>query len=102
MSFSDYLNQIVLPHFKEAGVSEAQFRRNSDLKRFAGSLASNRKAHVITSRNDFLLSNGDIAWLQRTFGSRLTLLSRGGHLGGLANPKVHDLIDSKLKGLKGK
>ena len=101
MSFNDYLNQIVLPHYAQEGISEAEFRRQSDLKRSAPGLSTTSNAHVITSGNDFLMSPSDLAWLKRTFGGgRLSLLSRGGHLGGLANPKVHELIDSKLKHLK--
>ncbi len=102
-SFDDYLNEIILPHYAQEGVSGEQFRRESDLKRFAAGLRNTPNAHVITSSNDFLLSGADIAWLKRTFtGGRLKLLSRGGHLGGLANPKVHDLIDSKFSDLKQK
>ena len=101
MSFADYLNQIVSPHFSAEGVNEGTLRRESDLKRFALNIGSCSHAHVITSSNDFLMSADDLAWLRRSFGpSRLTVLERGGHLGSLANPQMHDLIDSKLKHLK--
>lgn len=101
MSYADYLNEIVFPHFRQEGISESQLRAESDLKHLAPGLANQACAHVIHSRNDFLLSATDLAWLRRTFGRRgLTLLNSGGHLGGLANPAVHDLIDSKLGPLK--
>lgn len=101
MSFRDYVEEIVLPHYAEEGVCASQFRSESMLSSLAPGLANCPAAHVITSSNDFLLSADDIAWLERTFGKRrLTLLDSGGHLGGLANPALHDLIASKLSPLK--
>ena len=101
IDFDQYLNEMVLPHYAEEGVTKAQFMRQSDLKQFASGLSRCSDAHVITSPNDFLLSGADVAWLKRTFtGGRLKLLSRGGHLGGLANPQVHELIGSKFSDLK--
>lgn len=101
LSYADYLEQIALPHFQQEGVSEAAFHAESNLKHLSPGLARCPQAQVITSRNDFLLSDSDVAWLQATFGTRrLTLLERGGHMGGLADPKVHDLIASKLAALK--
>ena len=101
MSF-EYLKEILLPHYGEKGITLQDFNHQCDLKHFAPSLSKCPQAHVITSRNDFLLSATDLAWLQRTFGGRrLTLLERGGHVGGvLSNRGVYDLIDLKLRDLK--
>ena len=103
MSFDQYLKEVLLPHYGRKGITAQDFNRQCDLKDFASSLSRCQQAHVITSRKDFLLSGGDLAWLQRTFGSRrLTLLERGGHVGGLlSNKGVHELLDAKLKDLKG-
>ena len=102
MSFDEYLHKILLPHYGEKGISLGEFHKQCDLKDFAAGLKHCSNAHVITARNDFLLAPGDVAWLQRTFGSRrLTLLERGGHVGGvLSNGEVYDLIDAKLRDLK--
>jgi len=101
LSFSDYLHRVVLPHYAKQGVSEERFRANSDLKRLAPDLGRCRNADVITSRNDFLLSPGDVAWLRSTLGPQhLTLLDHGGHLGGLSNEAMLDLVAAKLAGLK--
>lgn len=100
-SFGDYLNRILLPHFAGQGLTRSQFSKDCDLKGLGDRLSRCDKVNVITSRNDFLLSPGDVAWLQRTFGGeRLNLLDRGGHLGGLANPAFVDLVASKLAPLR--
>lgn len=101
LSYSDYLKRIVLPHYGEQGISAEAFNQQVDLKRFASELAQCDHAYMITSRNDFLLSDQDVDWLKLTFGEkRLTLLERGGHLGALSVPLVHDRIAATLESLK--
>lgn len=96
-SFEDYVEKMLLPHLDQRGVTRDRFVRECDLKRLGAQLGNSGKAEVITSRNDFLLSDQDLAWLQGTFtDGRLNLLPKGGHLGGLADPAFIELIASRL------
>lgn len=36
--------------------------------------------------DDFLLTTGDVAWMEQVFGDRALIFPRGGHLGNLYYP----------------
>ena len=46
-------------------------------------LAGSDKISVFHNRDDLMLSPGDLGFLRRTFGERMTLFPRGGHCGNL-------------------
>lgn len=101
ISFADYFKKFVIFSYRKQGVDTSGFERDGNLRYSAPELSRLPNTHVITSRNDFLLSAGDIGWLKRTFGAkRLVLLDGGGHMGALVRPEVHDLIASILLDLK--
>jgi len=103
ISFAEYYKTFVLPYYRNTGVDTSEFERDGDLVRGAPELARLSNIHIITSRNDFLLSPDHVSWLQRTFGpKRLTLLKQGGHMGAFADPAFHELLASKLADLKTK
>ena len=60
-------------------------------------LSWNPRIRVVTNRNDVILNPGDVAFLQRTFGSNLSLHDVGGHLGNLWQPKVQRALMDDLR-----
>src|SRR5947199_163856 len=92
-SFMDYFNKFVTPYYKSRHIdlsSEDALEKASNLRTYATALHANHNIRLILNRNDFLLSETDLAWLQATFGqSQITLFEKGGHLGELPNPAAH-------------
>lgn len=87
--FVEYAAAFLLPAAGEADPRvrdlDALFERCSLLP-LATRLAADPRIRVVTNRDDFLLRPGDAQWLQDTFGPRLSLFERGGHLGNLWRP----------------
>jgi ABC-type transporter lipoprotein component MlaA len=86
-SFHDYIERFVRPYFAGYGLREQDFTREADLRNFGRVLARQSKARVITNANDFVLSAAELAWLRQTFGPRLAVLPRGGHMGNFNSPE---------------
>ena len=102
-SYKDYFQKFVIPYYRERGVdlrAPDALERASDLRTYAAGLQANPRVRLIVNQNDFLLADGDLAWLRATFGpERLTVFERGGHLGNLADPLAQQAILGALEGL---
>lgn len=100
-SYRDYASRFVFPYFKSKGIAVGDFKKHGNLRNFGTQLRSQRKARVITNRNDFLLSPGDIGWLRSTLGpSNVTVFADGGHLGNLSHANVQSAVTGYLGDLK--
>jgi ABC-type transporter lipoprotein component MlaA/pimeloyl-ACP methyl ester carboxylesterase len=100
-SFRDYFVKFVLPYYKTKGIGLSDFRREGNLMNFSNKLRSNPRVRVITNRNDFLLQNKDLSWLESTLGSkRVKIFPNGGHLGNLTSDPVQSAVLESLGGLK--
>jgi ABC-type transporter lipoprotein component MlaA len=102
-SFSDYLEQFVTPYYQTRGIDLTQpeaLKNGEDLRAHADTLRANPNIRLIANRNDILLADEDLAWLETAIGSeRLTIFEKGGHLGNLAHPAVQKAIVRALQGL---
>ncbi len=65
------------------GTSLAELARQSSLTALEGYLKESDKIGVMHNADDLILGPGDIGFLRRTFGNRLTLYPLGGHCGNL-------------------
>ena len=100
-SYRDYFQRFVVPYYRQRGIGAEEISRQANLMTYETSLRAQSKVRVIANRNDFLLTHGDFAWLQSTFGgSRLKVFPNGGHLGNLASAPVQQAIVSSLGGLR--
>jgi ABC-type transporter lipoprotein component MlaA len=101
ISFRDYFTRFIVPFYSTQGIGLQDFAREGDLRTYGRALRSQSKAHVLTNRNDFLLSPEDVSWLGGTFGtSRLRLFPSGGHLGNLNTPPMQEALLRSLEGIK--
>jgi len=95
-SYQDYFNQFAIPYYEAHGLASraaAAMEKAGDLRTYETGLRANPDVRVIVNRNDFLLTDDDLAWLETTFTpERLTVFPKGGHLGNLFNPKVQKSI----------
>ncbi len=92
--------KFVVPYYQLHGLpsdTAAALQTAGDLRTYDAGLRTNPDIRVIVNENDFLLTDGDLAWLRATFGpEQLTVFNRGGHLGNLFNPTVQKSILAAL------
>ena len=95
-SYIDYFNKFVVPAYRNRGIDLTDpkiLEAAGDLRTYAGGLKNNHQVRLVGTDDDFLLSDGDLTWLRKTFPTnQITLFPRGGHLGNLANPSVQRAV----------
>ncbi len=103
-SFDDYFAKLVVPAFASRHIGSdvrQALAEAGDLRSSTGALETDHSVRVILNRNDFLLSESDLAWLEATFGpGRLTMFEHGGHLGNLLQPEMREAILEALGALR--
>jgi ABC-type transporter lipoprotein component MlaA len=103
-SYKDYFEKFATPYYQTRGVdltASGALEKGSDLRTYATALRGNPNIRLILNRNDFLLADEDLDWLQATFDpNRLTIFEQGGHLGNLAHPAVQKAILGAIEDLK--
>lgn len=100
-SFADYIEKMVVPAYQKRdgyhGCTVDDLRKLCSLRAISDDLAQAQNTLVFHSRNDFLVSDDDLAWFETTFGSRATILDEGSHLGAFANPEfVQNVVRATL------
>jgi ABC-type transporter lipoprotein component MlaA len=98
-SFMEYMYAFVLPYFAKTR-ADIQFSESgaqrlfelSDLRSIAPALAKNAKVFFVSNRNDFLLRQQDVAWMDALMGDRVHFFERGGHLGNLHRKEIREAI----------
>ena len=90
LGFEDYAEKIIGPDL--APLTLEELYAASTLRNFAPALEKNQKVRVVHNYDDFLLSDDDREFLDRTFGSRLTWFDHGGHLGNLYVTSVQETL----------
>jgi phospholipid-binding lipoprotein MlaA len=98
-SFMEYMYAFVLPYFAEnrddIGFDMYGAQRLfdlSDLRSISADLSRNEKVFFVSNRNDFLLREQDIAWVDDLMGERVHFFERGGHLGNLHRQDIREAI----------
>jgi pimeloyl-ACP methyl ester carboxylesterase len=102
-SYEDYLERFLVPYYSSRGLdltSSEALEKASNLRTYSTGLQACKRIRVITNRNDFLLSDDDLKWLQSIFSSeQLTIFEQGGHLGNLGSAEMQHAIGVALDGL---
>jgi pimeloyl-ACP methyl ester carboxylesterase len=102
-SFRDYIDLFATPYDRTLGIDLKDpevVKRGTDLMVYTAGLRANPKIRVILNRNDLLLTDSDIAWIEATFApSQVTEFPEGGHVGNLSQPAVQQAILRALDGL---
>ncbi len=98
--FDCYMAEQLMPHWRKqtGGGSLPQLIDQVSLYALASYLKSSSKIAVMHNADDLILGPGDIGFLRRTFGERLTLYPLGGHCGNL-NYRVNS--DAMLEFFRG-
>ena len=84
-NFRCYAEQQLLPLWQQSNNhgSLAQLNQQASLYALESYLKTSAKVAVMTNADDLILGPGDLTFLRRTFGERLTLYPLGGHCGNL-------------------
>jgi ABC-type transporter lipoprotein component MlaA/pimeloyl-ACP methyl ester carboxylesterase len=90
-SLGRYFEELALPFFlAESGeaVAPEVLLERANLTSQGEALREDAKVRVLTNRNDFILGEESLLWLEGTFDDRLVVFPDGGHLGNLHVPAV--------------
>ncbi|MES3040987.1 MAG: alpha/beta hydrolase [Pseudomonadota bacterium] len=84
-NFACYIDRQLLPFWRQrfGGTDMNQLIHDSSLYALADYLHNSQKIGVMTNADDLILGPGDLRFLRKTFGQRLTIYPQGGHLGNL-------------------
>jgi pimeloyl-ACP methyl ester carboxylesterase len=95
-SFVDYLDGLYVPYFQrqDSALTRERAIQEAGLLPLEGWLAGSPRIGVITNRDDIILEPDELAWLERTFGSRAVVLPDGGHCG---NYQRRDFADALVR-----
>lgn len=83
--FQCYMREQLIPFWRklDGGGSLLQLIDQTSLYSLQDYLAGSAKIAVFHNRDDLILGPGDLGFLRRTLGARLTLFPRGGHCGNM-------------------
>jgi ABC-type transporter lipoprotein component MlaA/pimeloyl-ACP methyl ester carboxylesterase len=102
-SIRDYIEKFATPYAKSLGLDLTDpevSKRGTDLEVYADGLKANPDIRLILNRNDLLLDEDDLTWIEKTFKpSQVAEFPNGGHVGNLAQPEVQQAIIQALDGL---
>ena len=102
-SFRNYIDLFATPYDRTLGIDlkdPETLKLGTDLRAYTAGLRDNPDIRIILNRNDLLLADSDIGWIEDTFAhSLVTEFPDGGHVGNLAQPDVQQAILRALDGL---
>ncbi|MGF6907249.1 serine/threonine protein kinase [Fusobacterium sp. PH5-44] len=98
-SFEDYMNRIMIPVVKkERNMTFEQLRKEISMKKIESYLKTADKIVVVTNRDELILNDQNIKFLEKTFENRLILFPHGGHCGNMYFPENIQLMIKYLNG----
>lgn len=88
LSFIDYFQGIMLPHFQalDPTITGPELIKELSLQSIDDYLRTSPKFGLIHNEDDLILLPGEIDYLRNLFGDRATIYPHGGHCGNMAYP----------------
>jgi hypothetical protein len=85
MSFKDYFQEILYPHFqkKKAGITQDDVVQSVSLRIIQDYLQNTEKLGVMMNEDDFILMADEVDFLRDTLGDRAVVYPIGGHCGNM-------------------
>lgn len=85
-SFEDYFNDLLVPFYQrtDPSITAEQLKHRASLKSFEDYLRTTDKVGLSHNRDDIIMADGEIEWLEDVFGDRARIWPRGGHCGNMA------------------
>lgn len=88
-SLMDYVKTFLIPKMQRAGNKKMSLKALDNLNSIRGIksvLENNQSVFLMHNRDDILVSEKDVAYLEKILGDRATIYPRGGHMGNLWYP----------------
>ena len=98
ISFEHYLDEYLLPflQYMDPSIDRDTVVRQSSLEAIRPFLETTDKVMVVGNRDDVILDQGDVRFLEEVFGERAQLFDHGGHCGNMMHPAFVRAVIEKL------
>lgn len=85
-SFENYFEDLLVPFYQRSdpSITPEQLKYRASLKSFEDYLRTTDKVGLSHNRDDIIMADGEIEWLEDVFGERAKIWPRGGHCGNMA------------------
>jgi len=86
--FENYLNEFMLPYlrYNAPTITRTEVLWRCSLESIRGWLEKTDKIKVVGTKDDVILNEQDLRFLESTFGNRAHLFEHGGHCGNMMHP----------------
>src|SRR5277367_4280793 len=94
--FSEYFTKVFAPYYLQhrANSTSTSLIAENRLDIIGTQLRTNGDYYAQTNRDDLILDQRELSWLQDTLGSRIVVYDHGGHLGNLGDRRqVADMLE---------
>jgi predicted alpha/beta-fold hydrolase len=94
--FAEYFTRVFAPYYLQhrAGSTSASLIADNRLDIIGDALRNNTDYYAQTNKDDLILDQRELTWLQDTLGSRIVVYDHGGHLGTVGDRhQVADMLD---------
>jgi hypothetical protein len=94
--FADYYTRVFAPYYlkRRPDATSASLIASNRLDIITDALRDDGDYYAQTTRNDLILNQRELAWLQDTLGPRIVVYDHGGHLGEVGDrQQVADMLD---------
>lgn len=95
VTFREYIDDMLMPHLlaKYPNRNRSQLIKDTSLSSIEYFLKNNRDIHVVTNRDEIILAEGELSYLEGIMGDRITVYPAGGHCGNINHKtNVADMI----------
>lgn len=98
-TFTQYCETATVSHYQnfKPGATSRDLFHHESFRKIAPALAADDSVRILHNQNDFLLTEGDVSWLEREFGQRAHIFGWGGHLGNIWHSDFHARLDAAIE-----
>ena len=96
MTFAEYFNKVFVPYYTahRPHATAESLQADNRLDIIGPALRDDGDYYAQTNRDDLILDQAELQWLQSTLGNRIVVYDHGGHLGNLGERhQVADMLD---------
>lgn len=85
VTFREYVDDVLMPYLlaQHPGRNRQQLIQDASLQAIEPFLKNNPDIHIATNRDEIILAEGELAYLENLMGHRLTVYPAGGHCGNI-------------------
>ena len=96
MTFSEYFNKVFVPYYTahRPHATAESLQADNRLDIIGPALRDDEDYYAQTNRDDLILDQAELQWLESTLGRRIVVYDHGGHLGNLGEKhQVADMLE---------